>query len=120
MFQLSMMRGLPAKLMAAVVVVSLLVGDIQTTSASLPYGGRKSTLWLADTGDVPMKMEPRKEDSTGGLNIGSKQIVSLRGFRGRVPLSPPPSPLKNRQSSMDMPAHPAPLAVFLAPPPQVA
>ncbi|KAB1223425.1 hypothetical protein CJ030_MR2G012422 [Morella rubra] len=109
------MSGLPGKLIATVVAVYLLVGDIQTTSALLPYGGRKSTLWFADsTRDVPMKMDPRKDqDSTGGLNIGSKQTVSLWAFRGRVPLSPPPSPLKNRQSSMRVP-------VPLAPPPQVA
>ncbi|KAB1223424.1 hypothetical protein CJ030_MR2G012421 [Morella rubra] len=94
-----MMSGLPVKLMATVVSVLLLVGDIQTTSALLPYAGRKS-LCPPQTTDVWMKRVPRKEGSTEGLNdIGSKQIVSLMAvvLRAKV-LSPPPPPVKNEQS----------------------
>ncbi|KAB1223423.1 hypothetical protein CJ030_MR2G012420 [Morella rubra] len=95
------MGGLPAKLMATVVAVLLLVGDIQTTSALLPYAGRKS-LWPPQTTDAWMKRVPRKEGSTEGLNIGSKQIVPLVVLRGKE-LSPPPSPVRNGRSSMKSP-----------------
>lgn len=37
-FQLSMMSSFPAKLMAAVLAIFLLVGDFSATSALLPYG----------------------------------------------------------------------------------
>ena len=42
MFSVSTMSGFPAKLMAAVVLIFLLVGDFPATSASFPSGNISS------------------------------------------------------------------------------
>ncbi|XP_062169520.1 uncharacterized protein LOC133875409 isoform X1 [Alnus glutinosa] len=106
------MSCFPAKVMATVIVaVYLLVGDIPATSASLPYGGRKS-LWL----DGSTKTVPRLQGSFEGLNVSNKKIVSFRSLRvGGIWLPPPPvrnKSLKPRYSPKP-PHTPEP-----APPPQ--
>ncbi|GMY14916.1 putative polyamine aminopropyl transferase [Fagus crenata] len=99
-----MMSSFPAKLMAAVLAIFLLVGDFSATSALLPYGGRKSLWPVSDSRDGSMKTVPIEEGSSEGLNINSKKIVSFRSLR--VSLSPPPSPFKNPQKSWVVPAPP--------------
>ncbi|KAE8124296.1 hypothetical protein FH972_019195 [Carpinus fangiana] len=92
-----MMSSFPVKLMAAIVVaVFLLMGDIPTTSALVHYGGSRKSLWLVYSRDGSRKTVPREEDSSEVLN------TSLRAGA----LSPPPSPIKNRQSSMRAAAPP--------------
>ena len=123
-----MMSSFPVKLMAAIVVALFLVmGDIPTTSALVPYGkisplyiymlafqyafvdiiyvwiishmlpflfgpkaGSRKSLWLVYSRDGSRKTVPREEGSSEGLNTSLRAGV----------LSPPPSPIKNRQSSM--------------------
>ncbi|KAE8124292.1 hypothetical protein FH972_019191 [Carpinus fangiana] len=90
-FQVYRMSCFLAKVMATVVAVFLLVGGIHIppTSASLPYGGRKS-LSL----DGLMKTAPRLQGSYEGLNIiTGKKIVPFRSLREGI--SAPPSPVRN-------------------------
>ncbi|XP_062168627.1 formin-like protein 9 [Alnus glutinosa] len=96
------MSCFPAKVMATLVALFLLVGgiDIQPTSASLPYGGRKSFSL-----DRSTKTTPRLEGSSESLNniITSKKIVFARILRGRGP-SPPPPPTRNRPIKLKPPS----------------
>ncbi|KAE8124293.1 hypothetical protein FH972_019192 [Carpinus fangiana] len=102
------MSHFPAKVMATLVaLLFLLVADITSTSASLPYYGGQKCLSL----DVLTKTIPRLEGSFEGLNINSKKIVYFRSLRKRG-LLPPPSPVRNRPISWKKP-EPAP------PPPQI-
>ncbi|GLT62448.1 hypothetical protein SLA2020_350870 [Shorea laevis] len=93
-----------AKVMATLLaVVFLLVGgiDIPATSASLPYGGRKSLSLDGST-----KTVPRLEGSSKGLSIiTSKKIVSFRSLRaGGILL--PPSPVRHQPVSWYEPGPP--------------
>ncbi|KAL4634128.1 hypothetical protein ACB092_04G175700 [Castanea dentata] len=97
-----MMSSFSSKLMAAVVMIFLLLGDFPATSASC----RKSLWHVSETesGDILMKMVSGEEGSSECLNIKSNKIVSFRSLRGFS--SPPPSPIKNRNKSTNVPAPP--------------
>nr|POE98821.1 hypothetical protein CFP56_75718 [Quercus suber] len=83
------MSSFPAKLMATIVAVLLLVCDFSATSASVPYGVGKSSLLESVGKDGSMKALPLEEGSCKGLNIRSKKIVFYRSLRGFQP--PPPA-----------------------------
>ncbi|KAE8124286.1 hypothetical protein FH972_019185 [Carpinus fangiana] len=86
----------PAKVIMATILVAvfLLVGGIHIppTSASLPYGGRKSLSLDGSTMTVP-KLQGNSE----GLNITSKKMVYFRNLRGGEPA--PPTPVRNPSHS---------------------
>ncbi|KAF3942913.1 hypothetical protein CMV_030476 [Castanea mollissima] len=91
-----MMRGLPSKLMLAVVVVLFLVG------------GRKNPWHVFDIKEGLMKTVLREGRSDEVLNINSKKIISFRSLREFPP--PPPSTYKSQQRSF---------RIISAPPPQI-
>ncbi|KAF3945331.1 hypothetical protein CMV_028297 [Castanea mollissima] len=82
------MSSFPAKLMATIVAVLLLVCDFSATSASVHYGVGKSSLLASARKDGSMKTLPIEEGSTKGLNVKSKKIVFFRSLRDFQ--SPPP------------------------------
>ncbi|KAK4568741.1 hypothetical protein RGQ29_004229 [Quercus rubra] len=83
------MSSFPAKLMAAIVAVLLLVCDFSATSASVPYGVGKSSLLASVRKDGSLTTLPIEEGSSKGLNIKSKKIVFFRSLREFPP--PPPA-----------------------------
>ncbi|KAL4634130.1 hypothetical protein ACB092_04G175900 [Castanea dentata] len=87
------MSSFPAKLMATIVAVLLLVCDYSATSASVPYGVGKSSLLASVRKHGSKKTLPIEEDSYKGLNIKSKKIVFSRSLRESQP--PPPSHVAN-------------------------
>ncbi|KAF3942912.1 hypothetical protein CMV_030476 [Castanea mollissima] len=103
-----MMRGLPSKLMLAVVVVLFLVGNFPATSTLIPYGGRKNPWHVFDIKEGLMKTVLREGRSDEVLNINSKKIISFRSLREFPP--PPPSTYKSQQRSF---------RIISAPPPQI-
>ncbi|KAK4568745.1 hypothetical protein RGQ29_004233 [Quercus rubra] len=88
------MSSFPAKLMAAIVAVLLLVCDYSATSASVPYGLKgvgKGSLLASVRKDGSMKTLPIEQGSSKCLNIKSKKIVfskSLREFQQPPPAHP--------------------------------
>ncbi|XP_062170031.1 uncharacterized protein LOC133875811 [Alnus glutinosa] len=108
------MSYFPAKVMATLVALFLLVGGthIPPTSALLPYGGRKSLSLDGST-----KTILRLEGNSEGLNITSKKIVFFRSLRGGGS-SPPPPPVRNwRYIPIYPPPKPKPPYMPKTPPP---